>query len=275
MADWFLSNAPTTSTDGTVKVDPNAAANWFTNNQPKQLPNPPNNGPGNPVLDKTIEFVRPLVSDAVGLGAGMLSGPGTAGLASVPIGIAAKTGVDALLQHLESKPPTSLLQKGMELDPNSISGTLANSAEMQGTNWGLGKILGGLGKVVRDVDIPQGLKNLGSDFMTQSVANWRKYVGVGIPLHLLASAVSPELGKGTTTAIAGIRLTTAAAKAIAKNPEAKQALDSLINGAPLKGSQEAAARIVTDALNGTSLITSGPGGDKNVTLKDGKFVPLQ
>lgn len=94
--------------------------------------------------DRAIEFARPFVSDAVGLGAGALAGPETLGAASIPVGIAAKTGVDALLQHMESQPPQGMLSSTMGLRPGGVADTLTNSAQMLLTN----KLLNAIGSKI-------------------------------------------------------------------------------------------------------------------------------
>jgi hypothetical protein len=104
--------------------------------------------PNTPRVDRIIEFARPFVSDAVGGLAGVIAGPETLGAASAPAAIAAKGGVDALLQHLESRPPTSLASSALNLKPGGAASTVVNSGEMLGTNALLGKIIGMFGKGV-------------------------------------------------------------------------------------------------------------------------------
>jgi hypothetical protein len=230
-----------------------------------------------PRFDSAVEFARPFVSDAVGMGTGAIVGPGTLGLGSIPAGIGAKAAVDMLMQKLESRPPTSLAQEAVGATPGSFGATAANTAEQLLTQGVLNKVVGTAGKVFRDVDIPAGLKTAATDFgkNLMSRSAFSRYAGVGLPMHYLMGAISPEAAHASDAVISGLKLTTAAAKAIAKNPEAAAAMDSIMKGAPLNKGGATTAKILADALNGSELVATTPDGDKTMTLKDGKLVPLR
>lgn len=86
-------------------------------------------------LAKGIEFARPIVVPAAAVGAGII---GT-GIGGPALGAASATGtgviIDQALQMAQgSDRPTSFLEKGLKLDPNSFSGRAASTAEMLATN---------------------------------------------------------------------------------------------------------------------------------------------
>lgn len=245
-------------------------------------------------MDKAIEFARPFVSDAVGAGAGALAGPETLGMASVPVGLGAKAAIDALLQHMESTPPQSMSSEAMGLEPGGAASTLVNSGQMVGTNAILGKVLGMFGKGARQAatpnvqflgqkaatqEIPTVVKDLlksGADNLGKEAANstWKQYAlanGVSLPIGLMMHSVLPtELATGGLTAL---KVGRAGVKTLLENPRTAAILEAMQKGAPLGMKEEAAAKLLSDTLNGSGMVASGPDGDKAYVLKDGKLIP--
>lgn len=248
--------------------------------------------PSTPRADSIIEFARPFVSDVVGVGAGALAGPETLGSASVPTGLAVKGAVDALLQHLESRPPTSITSNALNLEPGGVASTIVNSGEMIGTNALLGKIMGMLGKGAKatteaNVDylgqpstasqIPQTVKDLSSNLIKNVnkeglLSKSTMTYGMTLPISLLQGHVSPY--QGAAALYTGIKLTKAATKTLMDNPRTSRIIKAMIDKEPLGVSNEMAGKAITDALQGSVMALTGPGGDEPMTMKDGKLVPI-
>lgn len=101
-------------------------------------------------LDKGLEFIRPMASDAAGVGAGLLAGPETLGTASIPVGVATKMAVDSVIQHMESNSAATqgVVSKGLGLQPGGFADTLTNAGQQVGLNKLLSLGMGGLLKGV-------------------------------------------------------------------------------------------------------------------------------
>lgn len=233
--------------------------------------------------DHIIEALRPFISegagDAVGLGASALGSPAL----GLPARMLTKMGVDAVMQHMEGKPPSSMTSDALGLEPGGTGSTIANSLQQMGVNAAGGKIISGaikgIGALPAAISTPgggniikEGVKNVVDEF---GKGSWRQYTTghmLAVPVGLITHSVIPHelVGAGIT----GVKIGKAAIKTLQNNPKTAPIITAIMNGAPMGIAHDVASKAITDALQGASMTLSLENGeDKEVILKDGKMVP--
>lgn len=228
-------------------------------------------------MDTLMNFIRPMVAGGASTAAGAFSGP--AAPVTAPLAYVA---TDALMQKLQSKPPTSIASSALNLEPGGVASTLANTGEQFAAGKAFSGVLNAAGRAKKAWFDPEYFGPIGRHSpTTEQLANATGHTALGTftkhveDMNIVSktAALDRAGGKGFTEA-----LRTAKNAGLNFNRDPNVMLDMARNDEPFLQSFAKLNQVIEDPAKLRGVLSAaqqnGVGDNLRKTLGGYKFMDI-